>query len=366
VVFLADTTSSPTDTQRLRLIHLPQGDADAQGPGVVVWAGKKVDDPPPVAAARSKMLGDTEDEYRRLLYVAMTRAADRLIVGGCMPGNAKTLRKSCWYDLIGKGLENSGLRLQGIETADGVVKRYARLEDAAPAAVASAAAMAATIELPPWLRQAAPSQTSDDAFVRPSQPAESEGRSFRGGESVRTRAQALRRGTLVHRMLQSLPDVPRERRRDAAQGYLVRNAADWSDGERDALVGRVMALIENAHFAPVFATGSRAEVAIVGRLERPAGPPALVSGQIDRLVVNLHEILIVDFKTNQAPPAVADLAPAAYVRQLALYRALLSKLYPQRLIRTALLWTETPELMEISAAALDAELASLFGGEVPA
>jgi ATP-dependent helicase/nuclease subunit A len=366
VVFLADTTSSPTDTQRLRLIHLPQGDADAQGPGVVVWAGKKVDDPPPVAAARSKMLGDTEDEYRRLLYVAMTRAADRLIVGGCMPGNAKTLRKSCWYDLIGKGLENSGLHLQGIETTDGVVKRYARPDDAAPAAVASATATAATIELPPWLHQAAASQTSDDAFVRPSQPAESEGRGFRGGESMRTRAQALRRGTLVHRMLQSLPDVPRERRRDAAQRYLVRNASDWSDGERDAIVGRVMALIENVHFAPVFAAGSRAEVAIVGRLERPGRPPALVSGQIDRLVVNLHEILIVDFKTNEAPPAVADLAPSAYIRQLALYRALLSKLYPQRLIRTALLWTETPELMEISAAALDAELVSLFRGEVPA
>jgi len=85
----------------------------------------------------------------------------------------------------------------------------------------------------------------------------------------------------------------------------------------------------------------------------------LVSGQLDRLVVTPGEILIVDFKTNQAPPGLAAEAPPAYVRQLALYRAILSKLYPQHRIRAALLWTETPESMEISSPALDAELASL-------
>ncbi|MDW4809940.1 hypothetical protein NQ359_23945, partial [Escherichia coli] len=87
-------------------IHLPQGNAAPNAPGVVVWAGKKAEDPPAVADARKAMLGDTEDEYRRLLYVAMTRAADRLIVGGCMPGNMNTVRKSSWYDLITKGLAN--------------------------------------------------------------------------------------------------------------------------------------------------------------------------------------------------------------------------------------------------------------------
>ena len=125
----------------------------------------------------------------------------------------------------------------------------------------------------------------------------------------------------------------------------------------------MLALIADARFAPVFAAGSRAEVSIVGRLERPGRPPALVSGQIDRLVVTPDEVLIVDFKTNHAPPAAPAEAPAAYVRQLALYRAVLAKLYPQRPVRAALLWTETPELMEISAPALDAALASLHPGE---
>ena len=131
VVFLVDTTTSPSDTQRLKLINLPQGNADPHAPGVVVWAGRKAEDPPAVAAARAAMIGDTEDEYRRLLYVAMTRAADRLIVGGCLPGNMKNVRPLSWYDLITNGLANSSLQLQEIQTAAGVVKRYARAEEAA-------------------------------------------------------------------------------------------------------------------------------------------------------------------------------------------------------------------------------------------
>jgi ATP-dependent helicase/nuclease subunit A len=128
----------------------------------------------------------------------------------------------------------------------------------------------------------------------------------------------------------------------------------------------VLVLIEDTRFAPVFGAGSRAEVSIAGRLERAGRPPALVSGQIDRLVVTPNEVLIVDFKTNHAPPTSAAEAPSAYIRQLALYRAVLQKLYPQRAVRTALLWTEIPELMEISAPALDAGLTSILRGDVRA
>jgi ATP-dependent helicase/nuclease subunit A len=359
VVFLVDTTTSPADTQRLKLIHLPRDNAPPHAPDVVVWAGKKADDPATVAAARAAMMGETEDEYRRLLYVAMTRAADRLIVGGCMPGNMNTIRKFSWYDLIVKGLANSGLHLQNIETSDGVVKRYSRLEDAAiPTGKAAAPATSAAADLPSWLQTPAPPEAPADNRLRPSDPARGDNRRIRTGESVLERARALLRGTLVHRLLQSLPDVATERRRDAALKYLVRNADGWTDADREALAEGVLALIGDPRFAPVFAPGSRAEVSIVGRLERPGRPPALVSGQIDRLVVTPDEVLIVDYKTNHAPPGAGAEAPVAYVRQLALYRAVLQKLYPQLPVRAALLWTETPEFMEISSPALDAELAA--------
>jgi ATP-dependent helicase/nuclease subunit A len=208
------------------------------------------------------------------------------------------------------------------------------------------------------LHAAAPPELRADRPLRPSDPAANEGQRIRTGESVMERARALQRGTLVHRLLQSLPDVAAERRRDAALKYLARNADGWTDDEREALAGGVLALIGDPRFAPVFAHHSRAEVSIVGRLDRPGRSPALVSGQIDRLVVTPGEVLIVDYKTNHAPPGAGAQAPAAYVRQLALYRAVLQKLYPQLPVRAALLWTETAEFMEISSPALDAELAA--------
>ncbi len=137
VVFLVDTTTSPTDTSRLHLIRIPQGNTASHVPDVVVWAGRKTDDPPAVATARAAAIQESEDEYRRLLYVAMTRAADRLIVGGCLPGNRKEVRPNSWYGLIAQGLENSGLSETEIQRSHGSVKRYARIDAIAPASVSS-------------------------------------------------------------------------------------------------------------------------------------------------------------------------------------------------------------------------------------
>ena len=175
------------------------------------------------------------------------------------------------------------------------------------------------------------------------------------------RARALQRGTLVHRLLQSLPDIAAERRREAALGYLARNADGWSEAERDG-AGRQGAGPDRGH--RVSRRYSRPAAAprssIVGRLERPGRPPALVSGQIDRLVVTPDEVLIVDYKTNHAPPSQrgrgARRPMSASSRSTArCWRSFI----PRQPVRAALLWTETPELMEISAPALDAALASV-------
>jgi ATP-dependent helicase/nuclease subunit A len=354
VVIMVDTTSSPSDTQRLRLIRVPR-----EGGGqVMVWAGKKADDPEIVANAREAMLDETEHEYRRLLYVAMTRAADRLIVAGIQPGNRNGVRDLCWYDLVRKGLANSGLREEIIETGDGEIKRYTRAEDGVPLTGAAAATASPPPELPDWLRARVTTEVPADHVLRPSDAATSSAVKFKSGESLEQRSKALQRGTLVHRLLQSLPGLAADRRHEATQKFLARNAPAWDDAERATLAGKVLALVADPRFSAVFAEGSRAEVAIVGRLDLPGRPQALISGQIDRLVVTADEVLIVDFKTNHAPPDSAAKAPPAYVRQIALYRAVLRRLYPQHDVRAALLWTESTDLMEISAPALDAELAS--------
>jgi ATP-dependent helicase/nuclease subunit A len=284
-----------------------------------------------------------------------------LIVGGCMPGNMKTVRQYSWYDLIVKGLGNSGLHAQKIDTPEGIVTRYSRPEDATvPSGVTAAATTTAPIALPPWLLMPAAPEMPADILLRPSDTAGNEGRRVRASESVPRRGRALQRGTLVHRLLQSLLDVAAEHRPDAALQYLARNAGDWAEGERKSLVENILALIGDTRFAPVFGVNGRTEVSVAGKLDRPGRTPALVSGQIDRLVVTPNEVVIVDYKTDHAPPKSAAEAPSAYVRQLALYRAVLKKLYPQLPVRAALLWTETPELMEIPAPALDAQLASII------
>jgi ATP-dependent helicase/nuclease subunit A len=363
VVFLVDTTTSPKDSQRLNLIRVPQGNAAPGAPGVTVWAGRKADDPASVAAARIAMQDETEDEYRRLLYVAMTRAADRLIVGGCQPGNRKEVRENSWYDLIAKGLAASDLEVEEIETQHGLVKRYARADQALlPAEPTFVQPAVAPVALPPWLHTNARPEQDAEAMLRPSDPADDEGRGLRTGESEELRARALQRGTLVHRLLQSLPDVELARRREAADHFLARtrDAKSWSVADRNALAAQVLALLDDTRFAAVFAPGSRAEVSIVGRLDRTRGGTLLVNGQIDRLVVTPDAVLIVDYKTNHTPPRRAADAPKTYIRQLALYRAVLAKLYPDRPIRAALLWTELTEMIELSASALDAGLASVI------
>ena len=170
---------------------------------------------------------------------------------------------------------------------------------------------------------------------------------------------SLRRGRLVHRLLQSLPDLPPERRPEAGRRHLARAGADFSESEREEMLAQVFKVMGDPRFAPLFAPGSRAEVPIVGRLAGGKHGLLTVSGQVDRLAVTDKEVLIADYKTNRPAPRRLDEVPPEYRRQLALYRAVLGRLYPGRVIRAALVWTDLPELMEIPAARLDAELAPL-------
>ena len=158
--------------------------------------------------------------------------------------------------------------------------------------------------------------------------------------------------------MQSLPDIPAERRRAAAEDYLARAGGDLPAEERATIADEVLRVTEHPRFGALYAPGSRAEVPIVGRLALLGGE-VRVSGQVDRLVVTADAVLIADFKTNRPAPRRIEDVPPAYVRQLALYRAVLARLYPARTIRAALVWTEVPDLMELSAAALDAALAQV-------
>jgi ATP-dependent helicase/nuclease subunit A len=345
IVILADTTTPPKGPKEPRLLALPVENAVPGTPSRLIWAGRKADDIAPVAAARANAVRAAEDEYRRLLYVAMTRAADRLVVAGSR--GVQKIPDGCWYQLVENALKPDAID-EKADDGDGVVLRWRK--STAEETVASEPATAKTkgaASLPDWLKRAAPSARKATRTITPSAAS--------GAQPIGDR-KALTRGRIVHRLLQALPAIPPNRRAEAARRYLAREAKDFGDAERTALAAEVLAVLSDSRFAPLFAPDSRAEVPIVGRL--PAGD---VSGQVDRLAVTDTAVLIADYKTNRLPPRSLEDVPADYVTQLALYRAVLAALYPGRAVRAALIWTEGPALMEVPAAALDAALSRVAG-----
>jgi len=343
LVILADTMTPPAGPRQPRLLTLSGG--------AVVWAGKKAEDSSVMARAREAALGAACDEYRRLLYVAMTRAADRLIV--CGADSERKRPDGCWYDIL-----RTALDAHLVEETDGgePVLRFRRTAAlSAAAAPHSEPAASREPELPSWLRQNAPIRSSRPAPLAPSAAfAEEIARAVPG--AARDRQKAMRRGQIVHRLMQALPDIAPSARKAALEHYLRNAGADLSSDERAEIARHVFAILEDEKFAEVFAAGSRPEVPIVGRIARPDSEPVLVAGQVDRLVVTAEAILAVDYKTDGAVPASLAQVPAAYIAQLALYRAVLMRIYPKQAMRTALIFTAGPVLLELPPATLDAAL----------
>jgi ATP-dependent helicase/nuclease subunit A len=356
IVILADTMTPPAGPRPPRLLQLADG--------ALIWAARKDDDGVSVGAAREAARAEAENEYRRLLYVAMTRAADRLIVCGADGSRARPA--GCWYDLIYGALEP--LLVEEEDNGE-KVRRYRKTPSApsAPAGERAAAEPAiaeasAPRELPPWLRQPAPAEKPRPAPLSPSAAFDEEAdQTARAGASAVERQKALERGRLVHRLLQSLPDIPPERRKEAAERYLAKAAANFVADEQAGIVRQVLAILDDKNFGGIFAAGSRAEVPIVGRIARAGCDPVLVSGQVDRLVIAGDTVWIADYKTDRCvPSALNEVEP--YVTQLALYRAVLTRLYPDKEVRAALVFTEGPRLIELPAEVMDAALRKIPAG----
>jgi ATP-dependent helicase/nuclease subunit A len=342
-VILADTTTPPTGPRDPRLLALADGG--------LVWATVRAEDVGLMSEAREAARRDARDEYRRLLYVAMTRAAERLVV--CGARGANKIPDGCWYQLVEDALKPDCVP-EPADDGAGKVLRYRK--GAAPEATTGpGAAPGKKISLPDWLVRNAVADKPALRSVRPSSAVDDERAPPPAGAGIKA---ALLRGSLTHRLLQSLPDIAAERRAATAEQFLGRRGQDLPDEERRRIASEVLGLLGDARFAPLFLPGSCAEVSIVGKVDI-GGESYRVSGQVDRLAVTPDAVLIADFKTNRPAPRRFAEVPPGYPAQLALYRAVLAKLYPGRTIRCALIWTEVPDLMELSAEALDAALAQI-------
>ena len=368
VVFLVDPGGDAVHASHMPALRaLPLDDVFGKGAAAaMLWVPGKTFENTITTGIKDRLRKSGEEEYRRLLYVGMTRAADRLVVCGYRPANDPGYRH--WQSMVWEALEKAGLPAEPCTfEADGEAWNglHFALTPDLPGEAGAGEAPRPVATLPPGLDEplAAPrrlprplSPSGASAIIDGDEPERPAGSPIRS--AAPSGSGALERGRIVHRILQVLPDMQAADRRPAVDRYLARAASGWSAADRERLVEQVFGILEDPMFAPVFAAGSRAEVSIMGTLSLK-GKDHAVSGRIDRLAVDGDRVLIVDYKTNRPPFLDAASTPAAYKAQLAIYRAVLAPLYPDRRIEAALLFTEAPRLVPLDAATLDAALAGV-------
>ncbi|MGJ7042524.1 ATP-dependent helicase/nuclease subunit A [Shinella sp. BE166] len=366
VVFLVDGGAkpfSPSHMPQLRFLSTPAGALPA-------WLPLKDLGNALTEVDANRIRESAEEEYRRLLYVAMTRAADRLVVCGY---RGRQENKETWHPMIAGALSADGDRC--VETTfstageswQGFAWREAGAADVGEVATAGVEEKAKTV-LPDALGQPLPPQKSLPRPLSPSGAAaviETDAADLlvpsalfgrKGG--VPGAGLALERGRILHRFLQVLPAFEPADRPAAARRYLERAAATWTESARDALVDAALAVIDDESLATIFSPAARAEVSIMGTLTLGSRDFA-VSGRIDRMAVTETAVEIVDFKTNRVPPGSLQDIPFEHRAQLAIYRAILGPLYPGREIRCGLIYTEAAKTYWLDAGLMEASLAEL-------
>ncbi len=355
IVYLPDTTRVPRDSERL----LAGADGEAR-----LWLPRTDDANEAARTWRGDVRERALEEQNRLLYVAMTRAEDRLYVGGWV--GSKKPDRGCWYERIEAGLRASSEDGSGRAVArrfdftslvaDGWSGDGFELTNEGHVVEAEQRELPIADEAPqpPWWTEPAPGEPDPPTPLAPSQPLPDEAAAAPRAYSplIADDPRRWQRGLLLHDLLRHLPGLPAAERAAAARRFLAQPAHGLSPEDIGQWANEALSVTEAPAHAALFAEGSRAEVPLIGTVQTPRGT-FTVSGQVDRLAVSSTEVLIVDYKTNRPPPEAADGVALAYRRQLALYRALLQRIYPGRTVRAFLLWTAAPRLMELSAETLD-------------
>jgi len=329
IVILPDTTAKPKLTS----------DAILSADGALIWSPRKDTDIEPAARARLVAEAKAHEEHRRLLYVALTRAQDRLLVAGYWYGSdsetAAGYHADSWYALCRNAME----QLPSRTVDDGVLEYGATARGIAPAGTAETAAA----PLPGWARMA----PSPDAVTRRlTAPTSLLGPKTRVVAPFDPKREArLKRGRLIHSLLQYLPELPLVSRRAAGAAFLSREP-ELTKAQKAEMLRSAEAILNDPALSELFGPGGRAEAAVIGT--SPKLPDDLViNGRVDRLVVTPSRVLVIDFKTDQPAPDDVSGVADGYIIQMAAYAAVLESAFPGREVVAVLCWTDGPKMMRI-------------------
>ncbi len=344
LVILPDTTALPPDDGPL--LWAADG---VSGATVPIWAPRRELRCALSDRLRKDVAAAQLAEHNRLLYVALTRAEDRLMV--CGWETKRKLAENCWYELVRRGFE----AMDDVQQ-DGEVQFVACPQERDPAAVADRTVAWQATDLPAWAGWAPDWRglppPAEAALPQPLAPSRSDaGAAGVSAVPLAERDAAGARfkfGILLHALLQHLPALPVAERGAAMRRFLDRPGHGMSREQIALLAAETAAVLEHPELAPVFGPASRAEVPLSGMV---AG--SVVGGLVDRLVVAGDRVLVVDFKTNRAVPAVVADTPAHYLRQMAAYRAVLRQIFPQKRVSCALIWTREARISWLDDTVLD-------------
>jgi len=335
IVILADATGDP-DTSRVSHVDMPDPAAPDRR-RIPLPTLRREEQVGRIAGEFDRSRIADRQEHWRLLYVAMTRAEEALFVTGALGKLDQGVpAEQSWYaklrELFGTGNEVAdpiwggrldwGLPPEPMPTEPGIEQ------------------LPLPEPLPPWLEREPPAEPRPPRPLAPSSLGEDDSPDppFPPGAG----REAAQRGTLVHKLLERLPEVAQAERREAGSMWLERNAAEFSTDQRHEMLDSVLDVLAVEQWVELFVPGSLAEVpiaAVVG--------DKVVAGTIDRLVISADRIRLVDYKTSRRPPVGIDEVPASIVRQMAAYAAALEATYPGRTIEAALLYTSAPRLIVV-------------------
>ena len=358
LVILPDTTALPPDNDSILWMPDP-----ATGTEVPLWAGNVAHRCAKVVHLREAIRRRKMEEHNRLLYVALTRAEDRLLVCGWQGRNDPP--EDCWYEAVRRGFAAVPAERSAFAEWDGEVQRFRTEQRALPEVGKVSLQASAEAGLPPWIGRAPDWRTAppapEPARPRPLAPSRPEGVELgpvppSASPLVRQGAggRGLFRGEVVHALLEHLPALPAAEWPAAARRYLERSGS--GNGETGGLtapeievtIQEVLGVLRHPDLAPLFGPEGRAEVPLTGVVGH-----AVIGGVVDRLAVLPDSVLVADFKTNRRPPARVIDTPVLYLRQMASYRAVLRIIFPDRPVRCALVWTAGMQVAVLPDALLD-------------
>lgn len=278
-----------------------------------------------------------QEEYRRLLYVAMTRSEDRLYI--CGHSSKKTPDTRSWYFSIKESMEahpySETTKDERIIIASPQIKNPDRTGHSLHLEEIYGG------ELPDFLFKPAPKEQPKGRILSPSSLLED--KEVSASPLLDQNNKRFRRGNLTHKLLEILPQLPEEKRESTAFKYLERFANDLNNQIRSQILNETINILNNSEFKAIFGPKSRSEVPITAHL--PNGKT--INGQIDRLLVNKTDIWIIDYKTNRPPPKNPEDVPKIYIEQMRAYKQALQKIYSAHSFHCALLWTDGPFLMPL-------------------